>query len=58
MSEDYIQADRLLTVETPLGRDTLLLVAFRGTEAISALFNYEFSVLSRRDDIKAEELVG
>jgi type VI secretion system secreted protein VgrG len=58
MSEDYIQADRLLTIETPLGRDPLLLVAFRGFEAISALFSYEFTVLSHRDDIKPEELVG
>lgn len=58
MSEPYIQADRLLTIETPLGRDTLLLESFRGHEALSTLFNYEFTVLSSRDDIKPEELVG
>ncbi len=58
MSEDYLQADRLLTIETLLGRDTLLLEAFRGHEALSQLFSYEFTVLSTRDDIKPEELVG
>ncbi|MEI8394316.1 MAG: type VI secretion system tip protein TssI/VgrG [Rhodospirillaceae bacterium] len=58
MSEAYIQADRLLTIETPLGRDALLLEAFHGREAISTLFDYEFTVLSRRDDLKPEELVG
>ena len=58
MSEQYLQADRLLTIETGLGRDTLLLAAFQGREAVSELFDYRFTVLSSRDDLKPEDLVG
>lgn len=58
MAQTHTQADRLLTIDTPLGPDALLLVEFNGREAVSGLFSYYATALSHRDDIKAEELVG
>ena len=37
----YRQADRPLTVTTPLGADALLLIGVRGHEAISGLFRFD-----------------
>jgi type VI secretion system secreted protein VgrG len=42
----YVQANRLLSVATPLGADKLLLIGLRGQEAISTLFRYEFELLA------------
>ena len=42
----YLQANRPLSVTTPLGEDKLLLVGLRGQEALSTLFRYEFELLA------------
>ncbi|HEY3064809.1 MAG TPA: type VI secretion system tip protein TssI/VgrG [Methylomirabilota bacterium] len=42
----YVQADRPLVVNTPLGKDVLLLVGFSGTEALSQLFSYHLDLLA------------
>ncbi|MEI6560175.1 MAG: hypothetical protein WCO00_17390, partial [Rhodospirillaceae bacterium] len=54
MVQTYTQADRLLTIDTTLGTDVLLLVEFHGREAVSDLFSYDATALSLRDDIRAE----
>jgi type VI secretion system secreted protein VgrG len=43
------QANRPLTLETPLGKDVLLLQGFSAYEAISSLFELELNVLFERD---------
>ena len=55
---DYSQNNRLLSVSTPLGADTLLLQRLTGFEKISQPFVFQLSMASARRDITAEELVG
>lgn len=58
MSDDFKQAGRLVTITTTLGPDVLLLESLRAREAISEPFRLELSCISRRDDLKAPDLVG
>ncbi|MHC5539754.1 type VI secretion system Vgr family protein [Singulisphaera rosea] len=57
--ETYLQADRVMTVTTPLGKDDLLLVGVNGHEAISNLFEYRLELLAERTKaIPFEALLG
>jgi type VI secretion system secreted protein VgrG len=59
MAHEYVQADRPLTVTTPLAPDDLLLVGFRGREALSQLFDFELDLLAENaTDIPFEKLLG
>src|SRR5205085_1395465 len=54
-----LQAERPLTVKTPLGKDDLLLVGFSGSESISELFNFQLDLLAENDvDVPFEKLLG
>ena len=44
MPPTYLQANRSMTVTTPLGPDVLLLVGFTGYEGISQLFSFELEL--------------
>ncbi len=59
MPPKYQQADRSMTVTTPLGPDVLLLVGFTGHEAISQPFSFELD-LAAHDQTKVifEKLLG
>ncbi|MFL7903131.1 type VI secretion system tip protein VgrG [Azospirillum argentinense] len=50
--------NRLLTLDTVLGRGATLLTGFSGEEAISSLFRFTLDVVSPRTTIKPEELIG
>src|SRR5260221_10818560 len=55
----YIQAERALTVATPLGPDALLLTGFTGRESISQLFNYTLAVIAENStDVAFDKLLG
>src|SRR4051812_3607534 len=55
----YLQADRVMTVSTPLGRDDLLLVGFTGQEAISQPFLFLLDLIAEnRTTIAFEDLLG
>jgi type VI secretion system secreted protein VgrG len=54
----YTQANRTLSVTTPLGADVLLLESFTGSEEMSRLFHFELSFLSENDAIAATDIVG
>src|SRR6266849_1468795 len=54
----YAQADRPIGVDTPLGRDALLLIGFKGEEGISRLFNFELELLSDRSAVDFDKLLG
>ena len=56
--DTYAQAERLVQVETPLGKDAFVLEAFAGREELSRLFQYRLDLLAARDDIAADEIVG
>lgn len=58
MAETYTQTNRLLRITTPLGKDKLLIKSVRGIERLSALFEYEVSLLSDDNDIDYKKILG
>ncbi|MGO9109816.1 MAG: type VI secretion system Vgr family protein [Thermoguttaceae bacterium] len=52
------QANRQLTVATPLGEDVLVLTAFAGREEISRLFSFHLDFISDNASISATDIVG
>ena len=55
---NWTQDGRLSAIETPLGKDKLLLTSLAGEEAISCLFAYELEMLSSDHAIAPESLIG
>jgi type VI secretion system secreted protein VgrG len=58
MADRFTQAERLITVETPLGADKLLLRSFSGAEGISKLFHFQLDMLSEDFNISFDDIVG
>ena len=57
--ESYSQDHRLIAVDTPLGKDVLLLQELTGYEGISRLFSYELNLLAyENDSIAFKDIVG
>jgi type VI secretion system secreted protein VgrG len=54
----YAQANRLLTIATPLGPDALLLHGLEGREAFSELFQFDLELLSENASIAPRDLLG
>ena len=54
----HTQENRLIGLETPLGKDILLLRGFSGQEGISRLSNFDLDLLSHDPDIKFEDIIG
>ena len=54
----YTQENRLIAIDTPLGKDALLLTGFHGIEGISGLFGFELDLLSENHNIKFEDIIG
>jgi type VI secretion system secreted protein VgrG len=55
----YTQANRPLTITTPLGKDALLLVSFHGTEALSQLFLFHLDLLAENGPpVAFQRIVG
>ena len=55
----YLQADRPMSLSTPLKADVLLLAGFEGQEAISQLFSYRLDLLAENGaDVPFEKLLG
>ncbi|WP_409526352.1 type VI secretion system Vgr family protein [Nitrincola sp. MINF-07-Sa-05] len=54
----FSQQPRLLSIDSPLGKDTLLLTRLEGEEAISSLFSFEIEMYSLRETIAPAEIVG
>jgi type VI secretion system secreted protein VgrG len=52
------QDNRLIAVDTPLGKDVLLLTGFSGTEEISRLFSFELEMISENHSIPFEKIIG
>ena len=56
---DYTQDHRLLAIDTPLGKDVLLLQEITGFEGISRLFSYDLDLLAYdNDSISFKDIVG
>jgi type VI secretion system secreted protein VgrG len=54
----YTQDNRLISIDTPLGKDVLLLHGFSGTEAVSRLFTFNLTLLSEDPSIQFSSIVG
>jgi type VI secretion system secreted protein VgrG len=49
---------RLMELVTPLGDDVLLFHGMSGREEMSRLFEYHLDLLSKKDDIKPDDILG
>jgi len=58
MSGSYKQSKLGLTVDTPLGKDTVLLRGLSGEDRISGLFYYRLELVSEEPDLKMDKIVG
>jgi type VI secretion system secreted protein VgrG len=56
--EKYTQDNRMIRVETPLGKDVLLLQGFEGRESVSDVFDYELTMHSTKHNIALDALIG
>ncbi len=57
--DNYTQDHRLLAIDTPLGKDVLLLQEITGYEGISRLFSYDLDLLAYdNDSISFSDIVG
>ena len=54
----YTQDKAPIAVETPLGKDKLLLEGFSGTEELGRLFRFDLDLLSPEESIDPKEIVG
>jgi len=55
----YAQANRTLTLTTPLGPDRLLLVGLHGSESLSRLFRFRLDLLAENDaDVPFDQVLG
>jgi len=55
---NYTQEGGLFKIDTPLGKDVLLLRGFKGTESISRLFRFELDLLSENSSVSFPDIVG
>jgi type VI secretion system secreted protein VgrG len=58
MPPNYSQDDQPLAIETPLGKDKLLLEAFDGEEALGNLFVFRLDCLSVAETLSDTSIVG
>lgn len=58
MPQDFTQDERLIAVETPLGKDHFLLTGISGHEAVSQLFEFDLEMLGGEDTVDDKKLVG
>jgi len=54
----WTQDGRLLTIESPLGKDVFLLSGLEGEEQASSLFRFELDLLSSEFDIDPDKILG
>lgn len=54
----FTQVNRLISLDTPLGKDVLLLQGFTARESISRLFNFQLDLLSEKNSISFDSIIG
>ena len=54
----YTQKDRVIAIETPLGKDVLLLMGFAAHEGISRLFRISAELISENASIDFTKIIG
>jgi type VI secretion system secreted protein VgrG len=54
----YTQDDRVIAIETPLGKDALLLVSFAAQESVSRLFRISAQLYSENGSVDFSKIIG
>ena len=54
----FTQENRSILIDTPLGKDVLLLTGFSGTEGISVPFSFELDLLSENHSVTFKDIIG
>lgn len=54
----YTQDRKLITIDSPLGKDELLLLRFSGTEGMSRLFEFQLEMVSENHSIQFKDIIG
>lgn len=54
----FTQDTRLLRIETPLGKDVLLLEGFTGQEGISQIFKFDLELLTEKGPVDFNSIIG
>ncbi len=54
----FTQDNRLIAIDTPLGKDALLFSAIQGNEGLSTPFSFELDLLSANNSIKFKDIIG
>ncbi len=54
----FTQDNRLITIDTPLGKDVLLLSSIQGNDGVSTPFSFELDLLSENTGIKFQDIIG
>jgi type VI secretion system secreted protein VgrG len=54
----YTQENRFIAIDTPLGKDVLLLASIKGTEGLSRLFSFELGMVSENHAIAFQDIIG
>jgi type VI secretion system secreted protein VgrG len=57
-SAAYIQAERIIRIESPLGADVLLPERCEVREGVNSLFEISISVRSKKTDVQPADIVG
>ena len=52
------QENRAIAINTPLGKDVLLLQSMSGSERLGQMFQFELELLSHKHDINFANIVG
>ncbi|MFO7713053.1 type VI secretion system Vgr family protein [Desulfosarcina sp.] len=54
----YTQENKLIAIDTPLGKDELLLSRFSGSEGMSRLYEFELALFSENHAIDFKKIIG
>jgi type VI secretion system secreted protein VgrG len=54
----YAQENRPMSIQTPLGKDVLLLAGLAGEEGLSRLFSFELDLLSESRTVRFDQIIG
>ncbi len=52
------QEERMISIDTPLGKDVLLLTGLKGMEGLSALFDLQLNFISENHSIAFPDIIG
>src|SRR5215472_12883791 len=58
MADQLSQSKRVAELNTPLGKDVLVLIGFEGSEGLGELFEFHVEALSKQDNIDFDKALG